>query len=72
MEFNCRRCDNLWPYRQSTGARGGRARCGSPAASALPANIHWRVYLEMADLMKRENRFPQARQLYRKPPPAFK
>ena len=31
----------------------------------LPKKIHWRVYLEMADLAKRENKFSDARQLYK-------
>jgi hypothetical protein len=28
--------------------------------------VHWRVYLEMAELSKRENKFDDARRLYRK------
>ena len=31
----------------------------------LPVSVHWRVYLEMADLAKREKEFRQARRLYR-------
>jgi la-related protein 1 len=30
----------------------------------LPAPLHWRVHLELADLSKREQRFAQARRLY--------
>ena len=44
MEFNCRRCDNLWPHRQSAPLRPTRSRCRSgatqprsdTAASAIP------------------------------------
>jgi len=32
----------------------------------LPESIHWKVYLELADLAKRANRFAEARNLYRK------
>ena len=32
----------------------------------LPAPVHWRVHLEMADLAKREKKFGEARRLYRK------
>ena len=31
---------------------------------SLPESIHWRVYLELADLAKRSNRFEEARALY--------
>jgi len=31
---------------------------------SLPESIHWRVYLELADLAKRSNRFEEARRLY--------
>jgi hypothetical protein len=31
----------------------------------LPSKVHWKVKLELADLAKRENRFTEARQLYR-------
>jgi tetratricopeptide (TPR) repeat protein/type II secretory pathway pseudopilin PulG len=31
----------------------------------LPQAVHWRVYLELADLAKREKNFRQARRLYR-------
>jgi tetratricopeptide (TPR) repeat protein len=31
---------------------------------SLPESIHWRVYLELADLAKRSNRFEEARTLY--------
>lgn len=34
-------------------------------SSSVPENVHWRVYLELADLAKRSNRFPEARRLYR-------
>ncbi|GBG29162.1 Pre-mRNA-splicing factor CLF1 [Hondaea fermentalgiana] len=30
----------------------------------VPERIHWRIYLEMADLAKRENQFQEARELY--------
>mmetsp|Transcript_41132 Transcript_41132/g.66247 ORF Transcript_41132/g.66247 Transcript_41132/m.66247 type:complete len:1159 (+) Transcript_41132:364-3840(+) len=30
----------------------------------IPEKIHWKIYLEMADLAKRENRFEEARKLY--------
>ncbi|CAM9994461.1 unnamed protein product, partial [Discosporangium mesarthrocarpum] len=30
------------------------------------SRVHWRLYLEIADLAKRENRFVEARKLYRK------
>jgi tetratricopeptide (TPR) repeat protein len=32
----------------------------------LPGKVHWRLYLELADLAKRENHFKVARKLYRK------
>lgn len=32
----------------------------------LPESIHWKVYLELADLAKRANRFGEARTLYKK------
>eukprot|EP00537_Pseudo-nitzschia_pungens_P003226 CAMPEP_0172359386 /NCGR_PEP_ID=MMETSP1060-20121228/3587_1 /TAXON_ID=37318 /ORGANISM="Pseudo-nitzschia pungens, Strain cf. cingulata" /LENGTH=1732 /DNA_ID=CAMNT_0013081015 /DNA_START=151 /DNA_END=5349 /DNA_ORIENTATION=+ len=32
--------------------------------NSLPESIHWRVYLELADLAKRSNRFEEARKLY--------
>lgn len=32
----------------------------------IPEQIYWRVYLELADLAKRSNKFDNARQLYRK------
>ncbi|CBN74834.1 conserved unknown protein [Ectocarpus siliculosus] len=32
----------------------------------LPVKVHWRLYLEIADLARRENRFVEARKLYRK------
>ena len=32
----------------------------------LPEPIHWRIYLELADLAKRSNRFEEARNLYQK------
>ena len=32
----------------------------------LPESIHWKVYLELADLAKRANRFSEARNLYQK------
>jgi la-related protein 1 len=31
---------------------------------SLPEKVHWRIYLEMADLAKRSNRFADARRLY--------
>eukprot|EP01126_Amoeba_proteus_P006986 TRINITY_DN12471_c0_g1_i5.p1 TRINITY_DN12471_c0_g1~~TRINITY_DN12471_c0_g1_i5.p1 ORF type:complete len:664 (-),score=182.42 TRINITY_DN12471_c0_g1_i5:166-2157(-) len=31
---------------------------------SLPSTVHWKVYLEMADLAKRENHFNQARKYY--------
>lgn len=31
---------------------------------SLPETVHWRVYLELADLAKRSNRFEEARKLY--------
>jgi len=31
---------------------------------SLPGKVHWRVYLELADLAKRSNRFADARRLY--------
>ena len=31
---------------------------------SLPESIHWRVFLELADLAKRSNRFEEARNLY--------
>jgi len=31
---------------------------------SLPESIHWRVFLELADLAKRSNRFEEARKLY--------
>lgn len=30
----------------------------------FPSNLHWRVYLELADLAKRSNQFEEARKLY--------
>ena len=33
---------------------------------SLPETVHWRVYLELADLAKRSNRFAEARQLYQR------
>mmetsp|Transcript_22701 Transcript_22701/g.26039 ORF Transcript_22701/g.26039 Transcript_22701/m.26039 type:complete len:1700 (-) Transcript_22701:211-5310(-) len=33
---------------------------------SLPGSIHWRVYLELADLAKRSNRFEEARNLYQR------
>jgi len=33
---------------------------------SLPTSIHWRVYLELADLAKRSNQFDKARTLYEK------
>mmetsp|Transcript_11868 Transcript_11868/g.13801 ORF Transcript_11868/g.13801 Transcript_11868/m.13801 type:complete len:1213 (-) Transcript_11868:1358-4996(-) len=33
--------------------------------NSLPEKLHWKIYLEMADLAKRENRFTEARRLYR-------
>lgn len=32
---------------------------------SLPTSIHWKVYLELADLAKRANKFVRARELYR-------
>jgi la-related protein 1 len=32
----------------------------------LPRSIHWRVYIELADLARRTNRFAEARRLYQK------
>eukprot|EP01128_Nolandella_sp_AFSM9_P001820 TRINITY_DN12228_c0_g1_i1.p1 TRINITY_DN12228_c0_g1~~TRINITY_DN12228_c0_g1_i1.p1 ORF type:complete len:1218 (-),score=268.97 TRINITY_DN12228_c0_g1_i1:495-4148(-) len=32
---------------------------------SLPPKVHWKVYLEIADLAKRENKFNQARHYYR-------
>ena len=32
--------------------------------STVPEHIHWKIYLEMADLAKRENRISEARQFY--------
>jgi len=32
----------------------------------LPKKVHWKLYLEMADLAKRENRIDEARKLYKK------
>ena len=34
------------------------------AEGQVPASVHWRVYLELADLAKRANRFSEARKLY--------
>jgi tetratricopeptide (TPR) repeat protein len=34
------------------------------SAGSLPDSVHWRVYLELADLAKRSNRFEEARKLY--------
>jgi len=34
------------------------------ADGSLPESIHWKVYLELADLAKRANRFTDARSLY--------
>jgi tetratricopeptide (TPR) repeat protein len=36
------------------------------AEGALPETVHWRVYLELADLAKRSNRFTEARLLYQR------
>jgi tetratricopeptide (TPR) repeat protein len=33
---------------------------------SLPESVHWRVYLELADLAKRSNRYVEARCLYQK------
>lgn len=33
---------------------------------SLPGSVHWRVYLELADLAKRSNRYIEARRLYQK------
>lgn len=33
---------------------------------SLPESVHWRVYLELADLAKRSNRYAEARVLYEK------
>jgi tetratricopeptide (TPR) repeat protein len=33
---------------------------------SLPESVHWRVYLELADLAKRSNRYVEARRLYQK------
>ena len=33
---------------------------------SLPESIHWRVYLELADLARRSNRYIEARRLYQK------
>jgi tetratricopeptide (TPR) repeat protein len=38
---------------------------GLSCIDLLPEKIHWRVYLELADLAKRENRFDEARELYK-------
>jgi tetratricopeptide (TPR) repeat protein len=35
------------------------------ADGSLPESIHWKVYLELADLAKRTNKFAEARKLYR-------
>ena len=35
-------------------------------SGSLPESVHWRVYLELADLAKRSNRFTEARQLYQR------
>ena len=32
----------------------------------LPEKVHWKIYLEIADLAKRENHFEEARRLYKK------
>jgi la-related protein 1 len=32
----------------------------------LPVKVHWKLFLEMADLAKRENRIEEARRLYRR------
>jgi len=32
----------------------------------LPQKVHWRLYLEIAELSKRENRFQEARDIYRR------
>lgn len=32
----------------------------------LPVKVHWKVYLELADLAKRENSLKLARKFYRK------
>lgn len=34
------------------------------SGGSLPDSVHWRVYLELADLAKRSNRFEEARNLY--------
>lgn len=36
------------------------------AACFVTVQVHWRLYLEIADLARRENRFVEARKLYRK------
>ena len=36
------------------------------ADNSLPDSIHWRVYLELAEIAKRANRFGEARNLYEK------
>lgn len=33
---------------------------------SLPDSVHWRVYIELADLARRGNRFAEARRLYQK------
>jgi la-related protein 1 len=33
---------------------------------SLPESVHWRVYIELADIARRSNRFVDARQLYQK------
>lgn len=37
----------------------------SLADGSLPESVHWRVYLELADLAKRSNRYFEARRLYK-------
>lgn len=32
----------------------------------LPANLHWRVYLELADIAKRSNKAEEARRLFQR------
>lgn len=39
---------------------------GSLDGESLPESVHWRVYLELADLAKRSNRYAEARCLYQK------
>lgn len=37
----------------------------SLSSGSLPESVHWRVYLELADLAKRSNRYAEARRLYK-------